>query len=67
MEVNKSRVTIVEYRRKKEKFEDIKWVIRSHNSRTGNTLAKRKNGHKNEQLSTRTKRKTKYQATPTLL
>jgi hypothetical protein len=39
MEVNKSRLN---FRVPPEKFEDIKWVIRNHNSRTGNTLAKEK-------------------------
>ena len=59
MEVNKSRLN---FRVPPEKFEDIKWVIRNHNSRTGNTLAKDKKD--TEQLYTRTRQTTKYERQP---
>jgi hypothetical protein len=60
MEVNKSRI---KFRVPLEKFEDIKWVIRNHNSRTGNTLAKEKK-YRTEQLYTRTRQTTKYERQP---
>ena len=50
---------------KQEKFKDIKWVIINNKLRIGNTNGKI--GRKSEQLSARTRRKTKYQTTRNLL